>query len=358
MDSSTHARRVVVVGAGISGTAVAAELAARGLAVTVLDRGPAGRLVGSTGHAPGFVGLLGEEPVLTRLARASAAVYQAVRTGGRAGFDAVGGLEIALTDAGVRQLERRADAARDEGLAAHLLTPRQAADAAPDLVDPDRCAAALLSPGDGTARARLVTVALRERATAAGAVFLPDAAVAAVDTTGGRVRSVTAGGQVHPADDVVLAAGVWGGAAGALAGQDLPLVPVAHPYVHGPERAHRSRPQPFVRWPEAHVYARDHGTRLGLGTYDHAPVPVPVEDLGAGVELPWTAPFEAAVQAALTLLPAATRPPVADRLNGVFAMTADNLPLLGPVPAVAGLWAAQALWVTHAAGPPACSRRP
>jgi len=31
-------------------------------------------------------------------------------------------------------------------------------------------------------------------------------------------------------------------------------------------------------------------------------------------------------------------------------MTADNLPLLGPVEALRGLWVAEALWVTHAAG--------
>jgi glycine/D-amino acid oxidase-like deaminating enzyme len=41
---------------------------------------------------------------------------------------------------------------------------------------------------------------------------------------------------------------------------------------------------------------------------------------------------------------------VQQRLNGVFSMTADNQPLLGPLEDVKGLWAAEALWVTHAAG--------
>lgn len=52
----------------------------------------------------------------------------------------------------------------------------------------------------------------------------------------------------------------------------------------------------------------------------------------------------------MALLPEASRFKVDLRLNGVFAMTADNLPLLGPVDGVAELWAAEALWVTHAAG--------
>jgi glycine/D-amino acid oxidase-like deaminating enzyme len=104
-----------------------------------------------------------------------------------------------------------------------------------------------------------------------------------------------------------------------------------------------------VRWPEHHVYARDHGDQLGLGTYDHVPVPVAVDGVGSA-ERPWSAVFDDAVQRALALLPPASRFKVDLRLNGVFATTADNLPLLGPVDGVAGLWAAEALWVTHAAG--------
>lgn len=37
-------------------------------------------------------------------------------------------------------------------------------------------------------------------------------------------------------------------------------------------------------------------------------------------------------------------------INGVFSVTPDNLPLLGQVPEVEGLWLAAAIWVTHAAG--------
>ncbi len=53
---------------------------------------------------------------------------------------------------------------------------------------------------------------------------------------------------------------------------------------------------------------------------------------------------------ALALLPTGQRFTPEQRLNGVFSMTADNLPLLGPSQTVDGLWIAEALWVTHAAG--------
>lgn len=106
-----------------------------------------------------------------------------------------------------------------------------------------------------------------------------------------------------------------------------------------------------MRWPEHHVYARDHGDRLGLGTYDHRPLPVAPDALGADAEQPWPAQlFDPAVERAVRLMPAGQGFGPERRLSGVFSMTADNLPLLGPVEDVAGLWMAEALWVTHAAG--------
>jgi glycine/D-amino acid oxidase-like deaminating enzyme len=52
----------------------------------------------------------------------------------------------------------------------------------------------------------------------------------------------------------------------------------------------------------------------------------------------------------LDLFPFLEHTPVAKRLNGIFSMTADGLPLLGPHEAFAGLWLAEAAWVTHAGG--------
>lgn len=345
-------RRVVVIGGGIVGAAVAAHLSEHAtVAVTLLERGPVDRLLGSTGHAPGFVGLLGEAPVATGLARASADAYSRLERGGQRGFDRVGGLEVAGTVAAMASLRRRAELAGVAGLTARVLDAAETAACAPELVDVGRCVGGVLHPEDGTARADVITAAYKERAVRNGAVLVHDAAVTAVDRVGDRVAAVRCGDVRHRADDVVVACGIWGPEVAALAGQGLPLVPVAHPYVHGPSRPAQPsvRTSPFVRWPEHHVYARSHGDRLGLGTYDH--VPVPVDRPGPDAEESWDeAVFGPAVDRALDLLPAAHRFVPAQRLSGVFSMTPDNLPLLGPVTAVPGLWMAQALWVTHAGG--------
>lgn len=105
----TVGRDVVIVGAGIVGVSLAHILASRGAAVTVLDR-DAGPPRGSTSYAPGFVGLYNDASILTRLARESAAFYEHAD-----GFRCSGGLELATTDAGASEVERRVKAARTLG---------------------------------------------------------------------------------------------------------------------------------------------------------------------------------------------------------------------------------------------------
>ncbi len=82
---------------------------------------------------------------------------------------------------------------------------------------------------------------------------------------------------------------------------------------------------------EQYVYARDHGDRFGLGTYDHRPMAVGITELGIDAEQPWMARvFDPAVATALDLLSVASRFNPERRLNGVFSMTPDNLPLARP----------------------------
>jgi glycine/D-amino acid oxidase-like deaminating enzyme len=98
---------------------------------------------------------------------------------------------------------------------------------------------------------------------------------------------VRAGDHEFAADDVVIACGIWGPALAWLVDIRMPLTPVAHPYVYGARRSVPHPPSPFVRRPEHHVYARDHGDRDGMGTYDHMPVPVPLSQLTGRADQPW-----------------------------------------------------------------------
>lgn len=348
-------RRIVIIGAGIVGTAIANQLSAiNGIAVTVIERGTADQLPGSTGHAPGYVGLLGESPVLTDLARSSAATYDTLGLNGVDGFARVGAIEIAITERGERILERRAEMAIAAGLPAHLIDPGATIALAPELIEPGSVRRGLHFPDDGTARASIITANLRARSETSGARYVNSNQIVGIDSSGNQTKTVHTATATFEADDVVIAAGIWSPLIARMIGFDLPLTPVEHPYVYGPPRSRALpplAPMPFVRWPEDHVYARHHGARFGFGTYDHEPRPVAPERLAEGAERPWPASiFDDAIAQGMTLLPGSNRFLPALRLNGLFAMTPDNLPFLGAVPGHDGVWVAAAIWITHAAG--------
>jgi glycine/D-amino acid oxidase-like deaminating enzyme len=341
--------RVIIIGAGIVGSSLARELAAvRGVEVTVLEAADGNdSLRGSTGYAPGFIGIYNDAPVLTQLARESTEVY----AGFPHAFRRAGGLEVATTQDGADELARRAGAAREAGLAVAEAGTSEIRQLAPGVVDTDRLVSAWAYADDAVAYSRLLVQGIRGEARTRGTRFIGGATVVAIDPAGddGLLVSLE-GGERFAADAVVLCGGIWAQSLAGLVGAQLPVIPVAHPYVYSLPRA-EFHAGSFVRWPEHHVYARVHSDRLGLGTYDHVPVPVAQTDLTDGAGLAWVAEsFEPAIERAEELLPAQSRFEPASRVGAVFAITPDNLPLLGPVGEIPGVWSAQALWLAHAAG--------
>lgn len=167
------ARRVLVVGAGITGVCLARELASvDGLEVTVVERDPA-QPRGSTSFAPGFVGLYNSAAVLTELARTSAQIYDAAGEG----FDRPGGLELSVSISGTEEIERRVVGAQEVGLPADFLTAAQLPASVTRFVDSTQVAAAGSFWADGVAVPTDLTRALRAQASAVGATFLTGRAV-------------------------------------------------------------------------------------------------------------------------------------------------------------------------------------
>ncbi|MEQ4303963.1 FAD-dependent oxidoreductase [Plantactinospora sp. B6F1] len=342
-------RSIVIIGAGIVGTAVAEQLSLSGdCSVTVVDRAGAGRLPGSTGHAPGFVGMIADHPIMIELARDTIRLYRRLDRGGRSAFRSTGAVEIAWTAEGCRGLLRRLEQANSADIPARLCAPDEAARLAPRMVDGARARLGLHLPLDGAADATYITAELRARARAAGARFVANADVTGIRTHGDRITGVHTPTETFPADDVVIAGGIWGPRISALAGVRLPLVPVVHPYVYASAHTGTHRAAPLVRWPDLGSYARDHGDRDGLGTSGHDPVPAP--DLTWTAEVPWSStPLDQAIAAALQAFPDAHRWSPERRFAGVLSITPDKMPLVGRV-GPDGLWVAEAIWVTHAAG--------
>lgn len=341
---------VVIVGAGIVGSALAHFLSAgpNERRIILVDRS-LGQLLGSTGHAPGFVGQYNDSDVLSRLAMDTVSEYQKIS----GGFDNVGGLEIAFESSGIGRLHSRCAKAVTLGLPAEIVSIDRAHELAPELVSKSSSGTALHFPTDGTANADRITRAYRGTAKSRG-VESVEGDVKKLLLSDGQVVGIELQDGSSPrelrADKVVLTTGIWAPDLPNDVGMRMPIVPVGHPYMRGQQRESKLRRMPFVRWPESHVYARDHGEHYGIGTYDHEPIRYcPTDETAIGH---WVNTFNEPLAAAIRRLPEATGKEfeTGERFNGIFSVTPDNLPLAGAFQSVRGLYAAAAVWVTHAAG--------
>lgn len=368
LNKTPSPNRIFIIGGGIVGSSLAYFLSKNSSTnaneIILIDK-CLDKLLGSTGHAPGFVGQLNESPVLTTLAKDTVSEYMKVPNG----FDVVGGLELSATDDGVENLKKREQVARSSGLPAEILTPERAEFLAPDFIDAQSVKAGLLFGSDGTANAKVLTEFYIREAQAKGVKFVEGEVTGfkVADDADRNIESIhIRQGNVSEeiplnGSRVILATGIWTSPlAKDIVPFPIPIVPVSHPYTFTSSRPRRSgRPYPFVRWLDHHVYARDHGECDGLGSYDHPPLRMSPEKTAIG---DWPEDFkEVLIRATLNLKngqqflvqsqsggedePADSKQP----FNGIFAVTPDNLPLAGRI-GVSNLWLCAAIWVTTAAG--------
>ncbi|MFP3989977.1 FAD-dependent oxidoreductase [Streptomyces sp. E11-3] len=357
--------RVVVIGAGIVGCSLADELTARGWSdVTVLEQGPLPAPGGSTSHAPGLVFRTSPSKTLTEFAAYTVEKFGSLTVDGVPCFDPVGGLELATTPERWADLHRKAGLAASWGVHGELVPPRTCQELWP-LLDTSKVLGGFHTPGDGLARAVLACRAQQERAERRGARFLDRHTVTGIERENGRVTGVVTDRGTFPADHVVSAAGFWGPVIGRMAGVDVPLLPLAHQYAKtaplpgllGKEPGVEAT-RPILRFQDRDLYFREHGDRLGIGSYAHRPLPVDAFTVPAYDDapvMPSSYPFTEDDFApswddCAWLLPALGDSKVEEGFNGVFSFTPDGMPLIGESAALRGFWLAEAVWVTHSAG--------
>jgi glycine cleavage system aminomethyltransferase T/glycine/D-amino acid oxidase-like deaminating enzyme len=353
--------RVVIIGAGVVGSALADELTERGWTdVTVVDQGPLFTPGGSSSHAPGLVFQTNPSKTMTELATYTVSKLSALTLDGQWCFRQVGGLEVATTEARWHDLKRKHGLATSWGVEGALLTPAECVALHP-LLSVEKILGGFHVPTDGLAKAVRAVEAQARRAIERGARFLGEHTVTGVGQEDGRVTGVETSRGFIPADVVVCAAGFWGPRVGEMAGLTIPLLPLAHQYAKtGPVPAMAGvndlvleASRPILRHQDQDLYYREHGDRIGIGYYGHRPMPA---DLGRlGTEMPSVldftpGDFEPAWRESVDLLPGLAATSVEEGMNGIFSFTADGFPLIGEHRELAGFWVAEAVWVTHSAG--------
>lgn len=118
--------RVVIIGAGVVGAALADEISARGWTeVTVVDQGPLPATGGSSSHAPGLVFQTNSSKTMTELARYTVEKLCSLDVDGKPCFLQVGGLEVATTPERLTELRRRHGWITAWGIESRLLSAEE-----------------------------------------------------------------------------------------------------------------------------------------------------------------------------------------------------------------------------------------
>lgn len=319
--------RVAVVGAGIMGACAAWHLSQAGAQVTVVERAP-GPAMGVTRWAMGWVGAGTSRP--SEDPEGFARQIKALRDFARLEA-ALGGLPRAARGAllwheGAEAAAVLVEEHRGAGLRAELVDGTDFAALEPGWAEPPSRAAH--APDDFVIEpvefVRLLLLAAEE----AGAAMRWSTEVEGIETSGGRVTGLRAGGGTVPAEAVVLANGTGSLALAAMLGAALPVE--GHPAVllrfdsrPGLLRRILLAPEMELRagWPDGLVSAED------LPEEGEPGLPSLAERVGAAIER-------------------ALRLPAPVRLRSVASaqrpITRDGRPLCGAVGDVEGLHAAVA----------------
>jgi glycine/D-amino acid oxidase-like deaminating enzyme len=303
------------------GAATAYFLTLRGVAVTVIER--SGVACAASGKSGGFLALdWCDGSPLEALARASFALHATLA-------------DSLSVDYGYRRLDTFMLAARERGRVP--ATPRVAP---PSWLDGDGVVTARLGSPETTAQihpARF-TEALLAAARARGAT-LRSGVVEDIVERGGALRGVTLAGETIEADAVVLAMGPW---TSRVAGRRLPRVSGLKGYSVTLAGAAPPAHALFVdyrtsdgRHLEPEIFPRPDGDVYVCGMADPAPLPEAPEDVEVDDEACATL-----ARAAGRLSTALATARVVRRQACYRPVTSDGLPLIGPVPALAGAYVA------------------
>ncbi len=345
MPNSTTSFEVAVVGGGVIGLAVAWRAAARGLRVTVLERGEPG--AGTSRVAAGMIAPISEarhsEQPLLHLGLASARAYpefaaELIDVSGRdPGYLACGTIAAARDADEAEALDRELALRRRLGLPVKRLLASDARRLEPSLAPALRLG--LEVPDDHAIDPRKLTPALAEAAQRSGVTLRSGAEVAALKLTSaggpGAGRERVAGvrlstGEVVGAEQVVIAAGVWSGSLRGIPDDArVPIRPVKGQILRLHDPAGPGLLTRALRMHVGYVVPRGDGRYVLGATTEERGFDTTVT-AGPVVEL---------LRDAIELLPGFSELVIDELSAGLRPSTPDNAPALGPG-AIEGLhWA-------------------
>ncbi|MBM3312189.1 MAG: FAD-binding oxidoreductase [Candidatus Aminicenantes bacterium] len=323
---------VAIIGGGVIGASTAYHLARRGARGVVLLEREALFGMGSTSKCAGGVRYHFGTDINVRLSLLSLPAFERFEdeTGFSADFRKCGYLFVLTSEHDLALFRGLAERLGRLSIRSELWTEADVRSRLPMMAWPD-AVGALWGPDDGLADNGAVVQGYISGAGRLGALCLSGIEVTGLLISGGRVEGVetTAGTVAVPS--VVNAAGAWAGLVGRMAGLEIPVVPSRRQVVVTAPLPEIPADFPFVIDFSQALYFHREGPALMTGMSNPGQTPGFDESVDEGWEL-------GHLLAAAARMPLLERAGIVRRWAGLYELTPDRHPILGPVEALRGFY--------------------
>lgn len=320
---------VVIIGGGVIGASIAYHLTQHGVRdVLVLERDRLGS--GSTSRNAGGIRLQFSTEINVRMSQRSlpALLRFEEEMGIDPLFSQVGYLFLITSERDVEPFERSLALWRRLDVPATRLDQDQIKKIFPELAVAD-VRFATFCPADGHADPNSILQGYVARARQGGARFEEGAGVTAIDREAGRITGVRIGDRRIACETVVDAAGAWAGEVAALAGVDVPIVPLRRQiFITNPVAGFERDFPMTIEFSSGLYLHRDSGGVL-LGMAD------PLDPVGFDDRVNWDFLPEV-VERGLARLPLLERATIRTGWAGFYEDTPDKHAILGRTPGLEG----------------------
>ena len=324
---------VAIIGGGIMGASTAYHLARRGCNdVVVLEKDLLAQA--STGLSAGGIRQQFSHPANIRLSQEAVRVFERFEEefGVDMEFRQVGYLFLARSEDVWQEFLTNVEIQRRYHVPVEVLSPEEIRHRWPYLTVDD-LQGGTFCPEDGYADPYMAAMGFANAARRLGVRIEEQTRVTAVQIEGGRIRGVETDRGPISTPVVVDVAGPWGGEVAAMAGFDLPVRPVRRQVFVTAAFEPILKPVPMILDIEPAFYFRGEGPGILMGMSD----PDEPSSFNTNVDYAF---MEQVIDAAIHRAPILEECQINRGWGGLYAITPDDNPIIGPLPGVGGFFCA------------------